>query len=197
MIARKVWAVRRENGGGFLREAGTHSFDRVRFYTGGEFGRLAARLTPWTALPWPVPEATTGTADAEFALLAELTDGTLVSLLTMWAAVPARDEVVLRGDQGTLTTSQQGATLQRVGDAGPVALDVPESDRVPAATPLLHHTWHRLIADLVTAVRAGDVAHATVPHLPHVADGLRAQEVVAAAERADTERRWIDIAELG
>jgi len=38
------------------------------------------------------------------------------------------------------------------------------------------------------------VRHATVPHLPTLADGLWAQEVVAAAERADAERRWVDLA---
>ena len=61
----------------------------------------------------------------------------------------------------------------------------------------MQHTWNRLVADFVAAVRAGDVRHATVPHLPTIEDGLRAQEVIAAAERADAERRWVDVAELG
>ena len=73
---------------------------------------------------------------------------------------------------------------------------LPNADGAPPEVPLLRHTWNRLIADFVAAIRAGDVRHATVPHLPTIADGLRAQEVVAAAERADAERRWVDLAEL-
>ena len=61
---------------------------------------------------------------------------------------------------------------------------------------LLQHTWNRLIADLVGAIRAGDVAHATVPRLPSFADGVQLHEVFAAAERADAEGRWVGLDEV-
>lgn len=55
------------------------------------------------------------------------------------------------------------------------------------------HVWNRLIADFCTAIRRGDVAHSSVPNLPTLVDGLRAQEMIAAALLAEKERRWVDI----
>ena len=71
-------------------------------------------------------------------------------------------------------------------------LDIPAADQIPEGTSLMQHVWNRLIADFCTAVRRGDVAHASVPHLPTLLDGLRAQEVIAAARRSEEERRWVD-----
>jgi hypothetical protein len=34
---------------------------------------------------------------------------------------------------------------------------------------------------------------ATVPHLPTLIDGLRAQEVVDAARRSEEQRRWVRV----
>ncbi|MCP4395940.1 MAG: hypothetical protein GY801_01320, partial [bacterium] len=39
--------------------------------------------------------------------------------------------------------------------------------------------------EFVKAVRRGDVAHATVPHLPTLDDGLRNQEIIAAARLSE------------
>ena len=55
--------------------------------------------------------------------------------------------------------------------------------------------WNRLIADFCAAVRRDDVAHASVPHLATLLDGLRAQEVIEAARRSEGERRWVNIRE--
>jgi len=196
LLRQKPWAARREHGGGMLREGGTHVFDRVRFLTGQEFRRVAGRLTPFAAVPWPVPEAAGATADLEYALLAELADGSLVSLLTTLTAAPVGEQTVLSGASGVLTITAREVLVQRPGAAAE-PVEVPPADRAPDDLPAMQHTWNRLVADFVAAVRAGDVGHRTVPHLPTVADGLRAQEVVAAAERADAERRWVDLAELG
>ena len=46
---------------------------------------------------------------------------------------------------------------------------------------------------LLGRARPGDVAHASVPYLPTLLDGLRAQEVIAAARRSEQERRWVDL----
>jgi myo-inositol 2-dehydrogenase/D-chiro-inositol 1-dehydrogenase len=196
VMRQKLWAAHRANGGGFLREVGTHQFDRVRFLTGQEFRRVAGRLTPWGGAPWPVPAPPGADADLEYALLAELADGSLVSLQTAFTAGAAGEQTVLSGAAGTLTISPQGVLVQRPGAAAE-PVEIQPADRAPDDLPAMQHTWNRLIADFVAAVRAGDVRHATVPHLPTIADGLRAQEVVAAAERADAERRWVDLTELG
>ena len=45
---------------------------------------------------------------------------------------------------------------------------------------------------ILGAGRAG-TAHVTVPHLPTLADGLRTQEIIAAARRSYSERRWVDL----
>jgi predicted dehydrogenase len=37
------------------------------------------------------------------------------------------------------------------------------------------------------------VAHTSVPHLPTLVDGLRAQEVIDAAMRSEAERRWVEV----
>jgi predicted dehydrogenase len=72
-------------------------------------------------------------------------------------------------------------------------LEIAESDRQPPDILSGQHTWNRLIADFVSAVRRGDVQHQSVPHLPHVSDGLATQEVIAACELSHAERRWVDL----
>ena len=57
----------------------------------------------------------------------------------------------------------------------------------------MQHVWNRLVTDFVTAIRRGDGACATVPHLPTLAERLRAQEVIDAAMRSEAERRWVHV----
>jgi predicted dehydrogenase len=116
LLRQKPWSTRREHGGGMLREAGTHMFDRVRFLTGQEFRRVAGRLTPFAAVPWPVPEAAGATGDLEFALLAELTDGSLASLQVALTAAAGGEQLVLSGADGVLTVGPQGVLRQRAGE---------------------------------------------------------------------------------
>ena len=195
VLGQKLWASRRENGGGLLRELGLHHLDLVRFLTGQEFRRVVGRLTPWAQVPWPVPGKAGATADLGLALLAELADGSLASLHVALAAAPAAEQVVLSGEAGALTVTHGGVLRQRAGEAAAAPLEIPPPDADAPGVPALQHVWNRVVADFVTAARAGDVRHAAVPHLPTIEDGLRAQEVVAAAERADTERRWVDLAD--
>ncbi len=82
---------------------------------------------------------------------------------------------------------------QRTRDSDPVLLEVTDSDRQPAGVLSGQHTWNRLIADFVSAVRRGDRLHEGVPHLPHISDGLAAQRVIHACELSHAERRWIDL----
>jgi predicted dehydrogenase len=72
---------------------------------------------------------------------------------------------------------------------------LPEDAAEPGVR-LIQHTWNRLIADFVAAIRAGDVAHAGVPALPSFTDGLRLQEVFAAVERSEAQGRWVALEEV-
>ncbi len=58
------------------------------------------------------------------------------------------------------------------------------------------HGWTMLIRDFLAAVRAGDVAHGSVPTLATIDDALRNQEVIEAARIAESERRWVSLEEL-
>ncbi|GEM_PF-4199577 len=167
LVHAPVHVLRSDQGGGALRAGGSHEFDQARFLTGWEFLHVAGRLerTPERATVPGRPEAD---ADAGYALLADMS-----------------------GDDGTLVMTQETVALQR-GDTSET-LPIPEEDAAPPDIPLLQHTWNRLIADFITVIRRGDVAHATAPHLPSFADGLRNQEVFAAVERADAERRWVEV----
>ena len=73
-------------------------------------------------------------------------------------------------------------------------LEIEESDRQPESVQSGQHTWNRLIADFVTAVRRGDIKHESVPHLPHTSRmGWAAQQVFSACEQSHGERRWVDL----
>lgn len=84
---------------------------------------------------------------------------------------------------------------QLLGEAKAMTLPVPEPDRMPDVARPGRHCWNRLISDFVAAVRGGDVAHTSVPHLPSLEDGLRSQEVIVAARRLDQEGRWVALDE--
>ena len=58
---------------------------------------------------------------------------------------------------------------------------------------MMQHIWNRLIADFVQAIRRGDVAHRSVPHLPTLTDGLRGEEIIAAARASDASGCWVAV----
>jgi predicted dehydrogenase len=174
---------------GILGALGSHEFDRARFVTGCEFARLVGRAVPVVLSHDPEYAHPCGA----YMLVAELTDGVMVQLrATMTTGQPVRS-LLLHGDKGTLEVTRQTVHRRCQGDDQAQQLEIPTSDQVPEGVPPLQHAWNRLIGDFVTAVRRGDVAHAAVPHLPTLIDGLRAQEVIAAAQRSEQERRWVDL----
>lgn len=184
----KPWVGQSEMGGGVMREGGSHEFDRARFLTGSEFTKVVGRLPPI-----PIPGTN---ADGSYLLISELSNGSLGSFILRSTPGQGEWRTVLFGEEGTLVVTHETVVRQRQDDDEPVSLEIPEPDQVPNGVDLIQHTWNRLIADFVTAIRHGDVAHKLVPHLPTFADGLRVQEVFAAAERAEAERRWVNLAEL-
>ena len=150
-------------------------------------------------------------------VLAEMSEGAVGNLrLTITPGEPER-RIVLGGVEGTLTLASQWVTVprdqdsqrrmklcnelqvvrQRSQDKDPVLLAVADSDRQPAGILSGQHTWNRLIADFVSAVRNQDRRHASVPHLPHISDGLAAQRLIQACELSHAEGRWIELSPPG
>ena len=197
---------------GALREAGSHEFDRARFLTGWDFKSVVCSLR------FP-QEPRTGeidnpmSSDTSALVMAEMSDqGLGVIQMAITAGSPER-QITIGGEDGTLALSSDWVTLrqkeegnrtltlsnevqvlrQRANDVAPVKLEIERSDRQPPAIQSGQHTWNRLIADFVTAVRRGDITHQSVPHLAHISDGLAAQQVISACEASHTERRWVHL----
>jgi predicted dehydrogenase len=175
-----------------LSAGGSHEFDRARFLTGSEFTHIVSRVRPFSLPAEPDEVVDTGA----HMHLAELTDNisglfrnTITTGQPMW-------NLVLNGEHGTLVVSHDAVVCQYADDADPRELEIPSSDQPPSGTEMLQYTWNRLIADFVKAVRRGDVAHTSVPHLPTLDDGLRNQEIIAAARLSENERRWVGLDEL-
>ncbi|MCP4403759.1 MAG: Gfo/Idh/MocA family oxidoreductase [bacterium] len=178
--------------GSFLGGTGSHEFDRARFLTGSECTQIVSRLRPF-ALP---AEPDMVVDDGAHMHLAELT-GDIMGLfrVTLSTGQPQWN-LVLNGEGGTLTVAHDVVVGQYADDDEPREFEIPLSDQAPSGTNMMQHGWNRLIADFVKAVRRGDVAHATVPHLPTLDDGLRNQEIIAAAGLSEKERRWVNVDEL-
>ena len=198
---------------GSLREAGSHEFDRVRFLTGWRFHRVVCSLRSPRESQAGAPKEKSIPSDSSAFVLTDMTDQGLAAFrLTHTPGEPER-RITICGEEGTLILSSEWVTLrpggdkdrtvtlsnevnvfrQRADDADPLRLEIGASDRQPPALLSGQHTWNRLIADFVTAVRRGDLRHESVPHLPHISDGLAAQEVISACELSHAERRWVDL----
>jgi predicted dehydrogenase len=104
--------------------------------------------------------------------------------------------MMISGEKGTLRVTQERTWLHNVNEDEAIELDPVEQDRVPDGEDLLQHTWNRLIADFVTAIRNGDKAHTTVPNLPTLADGLKVQQVLSSTILSTRESRWVDLDEM-
>lgn len=200
---------------GALREAGSHEFDRLRFLTGWEFKSLVCSLRSPQASRTTVSDNPTS-SDTSALVMTEMSDsGAGVLQLAITSGSPER-QITIGGENGTLALSSEWATRrlteesngwrilsnevkvvrQRADESAPVKLEVEESDRQPESVQSGQHTWNRLITDFVTAVRRGDIKHESVPHLPHISDGLAAQQVISACEQSHVERRWVDLEDL-
>ena len=198
--------------GGVLREIGSHEFDRTRHLTGWQFLHLACSLR---SAPGSRDRTRSGRKAPEtFAsVLAETSDGAVGNFRLQISPGQPERRIVLGGVEGTLTLRTQWVTVpqdqdsqrrmtlcnelqvtrQRSRDNDPVVLQVADADCQPAEVLSGQHTWNRLIADFVSAVRNEDREHCSVPHLPHISDGLDAQRLIAACEASSAEGRWIDL----
>ncbi|MBP8292403.1 MAG: Gfo/Idh/MocA family oxidoreductase [Caldilineaceae bacterium] len=187
----RPWMTRMDIANGSLGEGLAHDFDKARFLTGSEFTRMVSRITPVT-IKQDGDYLIDGGRSAH---LAELTGGVLGGFYMTPTAGQDEWRLTLIGDEGSLliTDAGQHITRQRADDDQPVALAIPASDQAPAGTDLMQHIWNRLITDFVQAIRRGDVAHRSVPHLPTLTDGLRSEEIIAAARASDASGCWVAV----
>lgn len=191
LIFRKPFVGRQAEGGGLLREGGSHTFDRIHFITGKEYRAVSCRLSRT-----PVPDHPDINVDFGSLIYAELApSGSATIPSIMMQAAPNPRKLTFYGETGIVSMGEEQVLLQHVDDLEPVEVEIPASDQAQPDIPMLQHTWNRLIADFVAAVRVGDIRHETVPALPTFADGLRTMEVICAAERSDAEQRWVKLAD--
>jgi predicted dehydrogenase len=176
-------------GIGALGAIGSHEFDRARFYTGCEFEEVVGRVSPCSLSDEPEYTVSCGT----YMLLAELTGGVLGQFRCTLTTGQPEWSTVLHGEKGTLYVTHPTALRQCADEDQAVPLDIPAADRCPEGVHMGQHGWNRLVADFCEAIRRGDVAHASVPLLPALVDGLRAQEVIDAAMRAEEQRCWVAV----
>jgi predicted dehydrogenase len=184
------WA-RLNGSNGSMGEGLSHELDKARFLTGCEFTKIVSVIAPIT-----LKQADGFLVEGGRTFhLAELSNGVIgqFSLTVM----PGQDRwnMSVIGDEGSVAIPDAGTSLvrQRADDVEPIDVPISDQDRAPAGIGLLQHTWNRLIADFVRAVRDRDIEHESVPDLAALADGLRTEEVIAAARRSSDARQWVTV----
>jgi len=189
--AARPWMGRMDIANGTLGEGLSHDFDKARFLTGSEFKRMVSRITPITIKQ-----------DGDYLLdggrslhLVAFDNGALGDFFITPTAGENDWHFSLLGDEGSLSVTHAGekVTCQRAIDDEPRVLTIPESDQAPPGVAVIQHTWNRLIADFVQAIRRGDSEHQTVPHLPSLLDGLHTEEIIAAARESDARGEWVSV----
>ena len=190
-LVRTPWAVRMDVSNGSMGEALPHDFDKARFLTGADFVSLVSRVTGMTIKQ-----------DGDFLVeggrsmhLAELSGGVLGQFCMSISVGEHRWSVVVVGDEGSLWIPDATTTVirQRYDDDRPVTLEIAARDQQSTSHNLLQHTWNRLVEDFIAAIREDDRRHESYPSLAQLDDGLRTEEVIAAARRSSTERRWVTV----
>jgi predicted dehydrogenase len=191
--AARPWIARMDIANGALGEGLSHDFDKARFLTGSEFKQIVSRITPMTIKQ-----------DGDYLLdggrslhLVAFENGALGDFFITPTAGENDWHFLLLGDEGSLAVTHAGekVSCQRATDDEPQVLAIPESDQVPPGVAVIQHTWNRLIAEFIHAIRRGDSGHQTVPHLPSLLDGLRTEEIIAAARESDTRGEWVSVGE--
>ncbi|MBI1299957.1 hypothetical protein GC175_33960 [bacterium] len=189
--AARPWVGRMDIANGALGEGLSHDFDKARFLTGSEFKQIVSRITPMT-----IKQDGDYLMDGGRSLhLVAFDNGALGDFFITPTAGENDWHFSLLGDEGSLAVTHAGerVTCQRAIDDKPKVLAIPESDQVPPGVAVIQHTWNLLIAEFVHAIRHGDTQHRSVPHLPTLIDGLRAEEIVAAARASDASGMWVSV----
>jgi predicted dehydrogenase len=186
----RPWIARMDISNGALGEGLSHDLDKARYLSGEEFVTVISRITPVTIKQ-----------DGDFFVdggrsmhLAELSGGILAQFCLSITVGEDRFSWLIVGDEGSLRIPDSGTVVrQRHDDDQPVELELAPADKVVPSTDLIQHTWNRLIEDFIGAVRNDDKDHESYPSLPTLTDGLRTEEVIDAARRSNSTRRWATV----
>lgn len=190
-LARTPWALRMDVSNGSMGEGLSHDVDKARFLTGADLLSVVSRVTSIAIKQ-----------DGDFLVeggrsmhLAELTGGILGQFCMSLGVGEHRWSLVVVGDEGSLWIPDATTTVirQRFDDDEPVTLEIAERDQQSISEDLLQHTWNRLVEDFIAAIREDDQRHENHPSLAELSDGLRTEEVIAAARRSSTERQWVTV----
>jgi predicted dehydrogenase len=185
------WTTRLDRSNGSMGEGLSHDLDKARFLTGCEFIKIVSVVAPIT-----IKQAGGFLVEAARTFhLAELSHGLIGQFSLTLGPGQDRWNMILIGDEGSLAIPDAGTSLvrQRADDDEPVEVPISSDDRAAAGVDLLQHTWNRLVADFVRAVRDRDVEHESVPHLGTLTDGLRTEEIIAAARQSSDARQWMTV----
>ena len=178
---------------GSMGEGLSHDFDKARFLTGAEFVSLVSSVTGLTIKQDGDFLVEGGRSDASRRAHGVVSWASSVcrsvSVRHRWSLVVVGDEGSLWIPDATTTVIRQRSRRRQTGDAGYRRLGT--SNRPPR--DLLQHTWNRLVEDFIAAIREDDQRHESFPSLAQLSDGLRTEEVIAAARRSSTERRWVSV----
>ncbi|WP_420641902.1 Gfo/Idh/MocA family protein [Candidatus Leptofilum sp.] len=191
-VEQRPWIKDFDQSDGILGEAVSHDLDCIRFLTGCDFKQVVSQLVSRSLPLAPEIEVAGGTS----IMLAELTKSILADIRYMVTAGLPERSLIISGETGTLKVTHETTVQQRLGESEAITLETPVSDQVPNEVDLMQYSWNRLIADFVTAIQGGDKAHATVPNLPSLDDGLKVQQVISAVHLSNKERRWVALNEL-
>lgn len=200
------WRFDADRANGILGDLGSHLIDTAIWYF-GDVRRVSAHLA--THLVRPDAEGRPAHPANDSAMLTlEFAGGAQaqmhLSAVTYLGERVLEQQIALHGAGGTLET---GFTFGNFGGSG-VQMSVAgiragESRRHPLAVP--DHIWGDVDRgnplDVLNKQPAGDRLFVDAilndaPVTPTFHDGLRVQEVIEAAKRADSEQRWVRIDEL-
>lgn len=182
------WWFEEARGGGWLGAHGSHRIDQLRFLF-GEITEVSSLLETVVAAPERKKGSLVSEVDDTYLLTLRFASGAVgVCLDGAATTVPVRPErLEVYGTEGTLVMEGDRLWAARPGGSlGEVELDRPAAPGLDSRGDVLHWLFYRRILE---AIESGN------PLRPDFEDGLREQEVVDAARRADAERRWVRVGE--
>lgn len=187
------WITGMDIANGTLGDGLSHDFDKARYLSGEEFVTVISRITPVT-----IKQDDDFFVDGGRSMhLAELSGGILAQFSFSITVGEDRFSWFIVGDEGSLCIPDSGTAVvrQRYNDDEPIELEIASADKAVGSTDLQQHTWNRLIADFIGAVRDDDKDHESYLSLPTLTDGLRTEEVISAARRSSSTGRWATVGE--
>jgi predicted dehydrogenase len=178
------WRCEHAQGGGMLREYGSHCFDYLTHMIGYvpdiEWARLSVRV-PVRGMP-----ARHVTAEDECDLICRLSDGGVATIaLSNIYAVPTGHRLVVFGSTGKIVFEHRppydsnAPTATFTDEAGETLVLSESTGPVSAGTDSRHAAWRTLAERFIESIENGETAH---PDLPTLKDAAAAWRMIEAAE---------------